>query len=743
MRSSFIITILMAALHTAWAQKSSDLLCEWVETDYSEYKITHEYFTQSGIAPSASGGYDMTGYIPVKEGDVIVFSGDRSPGIPFMMGYTDNEGHGATVLLGNFDANNWDELQVTEKEVTIPAGTAYVRCSARNTSLPQWARFNMSVIKRSLTEEQHVVHTWQDILSEHGYNPATVTDLTDSAKIKLPEPSCAYVNITGTGRMPTKKTEKLQAWLECYDGNGSYFKKRVMMSAQGNFSMGFVKKNVSVKFYEESWGEGKTTDITFGNRVKQDAFHLKAYYTDYFRGCGKIAYDIYDDITSDREKPLPWQRAGITTASKKAMCHPNGFPCYVYLNGNFYGLFVWSLKKDRKNMGQEKDNASHIHLDGTLAGENIFHGKINWSKFEVRNPKGLYCVETTEAEGVAGYRQYDGDNPTELIDSTMPYYDPDNPGHVLTNRVKQSIVRLSRYYAELKGLESAKTDSGTFKSQFSQYFDTQGMTDYYVHSIVTNNYDGHGKNWQWFTYDGIKWYVEPYDLDCTFGHHASGDVIMPPEWNCSTGERYYQFQGASGIQSLFRKYFSDAIKERYVTLRGKQLIDAERYSDYFRAWVDRIGQEGFNMEYAKWKESPCILETIVNPNWETEDDWENFNQYPVFSTDVTYQAGDRCTDRHRIWTATATTKGVRPYKQVGQVDSIGRVDEWIRERISLLDGYFSFDPNGIKELPSDKQTRTNARKVIRAGHLYIIKDGKVYSADGKLHNAVHLRRALP
>lgn len=101
-------------------------------------------------------------------------------------------------------------------------------------------------------------------------------------------------------------------------------------------------------------------------------------------------------------------------------------------------------------------------------------------------------------------------------------------------------------------------------------------------------------------------------------------------------------------------------------------------------------------------------------------------------------AGDRCTDRHRIWTATATTKGVRPYKQVGQVDSIGRVDEWIRERISLLDGYFSFDPNGIKELPSDNQTRLEARKVIHNGHLYIIKDGKVYSADGKLHNAMRL-----
>jgi hypothetical protein len=573
--------------------------------------------------------------------------------------------------------------------------------------------------------------TFQYILDKHGYDPATVKDLTDSAKIKLQEPSCAYVNITGISQMPTTKTENLQAWLECYDGNGNYFKKRVMMNAQGNSSMSFVKKNVSVKFFEENWGDGKTTDITFGNWVKQDAFHLKAYYTDYFRGCCKIAYDIYDEITSDREKPLPWQRAGIENANKKAMCHPNGFPCYVYLNGNFYGLFVWSLKKDRKNMGQKKDNASHIHLDGTLAAENIFNGKINWSNFEVRSPKGLYCVETTLTEGVASYKLYDGDNPTELIDSTMPYYNPDNPGHVLTNRVKQSIVRLSKYYTELQKLDAANTDSETFKRQFSQYFDTQGLTDYFVHSLVTNNYDGHGKNWQWFTYDGVKWYVEPYDLDCTFGHHASGLLLLPPEWNCHNGKRYYQFQGYAGVQILFLKYYFDDIKERYITLREKHLIDTERYLTYFKTWTGRIGQEGFDMEYSKWNASPCIMETIVNPGWKTEDDWENFNQYPVFSKDVTYHAGDKCTVAFRIYTATTTTKGIRPYQRLGQIDSQERTEEWIKGRISLLDEYFAYDPNGIKELPSDKQTRTNARKVIHAGHVYIIKDGKTYSVEGK------------
>ncbi len=54
--------------------------------------------------------------------------------------------------------------------------------------------------------------------------------------------------------------------------------------------------------------------------------------------------------------------------------------------------------------------------------------------------------------------------------------------------------------------------------------------------------------------------------------------------------------------------------------------------------------------------------------------------------------------------------------------------------IYLRNIFPEFLPKHVKlqKLPSDKQTRANVRKVIRDGHLYIIKDGKAYSADGKL-----------
>ncbi|MBO4550761.1 MAG: CotH kinase family protein, partial [Bacteroidaceae bacterium] len=447
--------------------------------------------------------------------------------------------------------------------------------------------------------------TFQYILGIHGYDPAKVTDLSASTMIRLPEPYLAYVNITGISDMPTTKTQNLHAWLEFYDGAGNFFRKRVTLNVQGNSSLGFVKRNISVNFYEEKWDGGNTPDITFGNWVKQDAFHLKAYYGDFFRGCGKIAYDIYDDITSDRECPLPWQRAKVATASANAMCHPNGFPCYIYLNDRFYGLYVWSLKKNHKNMGQEKDNPLHIHIDGTISDKAVFDGSIDWSQFEVRTPKGLYCVdvETPTAGGKPRYKMYDGNHPSELIDETMPYFDPTNQGHVLTNKVKQSLVNLSNYYARLQKADETHPDAEAFRALYSQFFDTQGLIDYFVHTLVTNNYDGHWKNWQWFTYDGVKWFVEPYDLDCTFGLHHTGGFIFPPEWYSHTN-RYYQIP-ANACQKLFLKYFPNEVRERYIELREKRLINAQRYISYFQAWEERIGTLGYEMEFARWPESPC------------------------------------------------------------------------------------------------------------------------------------------
>ena len=131
-----------------------------------------------------------------------------------------------------------------------------------------------------------------------------MSDLND---IVIPEPNLAIINITGTDKMPTPKNSDTHAWFELYDGNGNYFKKSVILNAQGNTSMSFAKKNFAVDFYEDDYMG--TVNVTIGNWVKQDSYHFKAYYIDYFRGVSAIGYKLYDQISADRGQI--WSRASL------------------------------------------------------------------------------------------------------------------------------------------------------------------------------------------------------------------------------------------------------------------------------------------------------------------------------------------------------------------------------------------------------------------------------------------------
>lgn len=110
------------------------------------------------------------------------------------------------------------------------------------------------------------------------------------------------------------------------------------MDAQGNASLSFPKKNVKVDFCEDEWVGDITTSITIGDWVEQDGFHFKAYYADYFRGVAVTGYKLYQQMTDDIGRA--WSRSGgLAKNEPKALCHPDGFPCVVYLDGNFYGIY--------------------------------------------------------------------------------------------------------------------------------------------------------------------------------------------------------------------------------------------------------------------------------------------------------------------------------------------------------------------------------------------------------------------
>ena len=130
---------------------------------------------------------------------------------------------------------------------------------------------------------------FQQALKDAGFNPGGAGDWSDyisfdgEKPLKLPEPILAHINITNdnnTASWPTSKTNNFEYYIEFFDGNGNYFKKKVICNAQGNSSMGYIKKNMAIDLFDSEWDED-ALKIAFGGWVPQDSFHLKAYYTDF------------------------------------------------------------------------------------------------------------------------------------------------------------------------------------------------------------------------------------------------------------------------------------------------------------------------------------------------------------------------------------------------------------------------------------------------------------------------------
>lgn len=533
-------------------------------------------------------------------------------------------------------------------------------------------------------------------ISKRGFDTDDLTDWSNQKKINIEIPSCAYVNISGISSLPPRKSSNYHAWVEFYDGAGNYFKKRVLLNLQGNSSTTWPKKGYKLDFCEDEWVGDKTPDIKFGNWVKQDAFHIKAYYLDKFRGTGAISYKVYDMVISGRGE-RPWNRANLEKPDLEARCVPDGFPVIVYFNGNFHGVYSWQLTKHRKNMNIDKNNPLQIHIEGGLNETSLFAAEnISWSSIGVRCPKSLYSMDGSV---------YDDDWRTELMDETSPYYNPEAEDEEVreimlnTVAVKHSIEQLRNHWFEIQELVQSGASKEEIREEIEKRFDVPSIMDYLIHNLLTNNLDGLVRNWQWFTYDGYKWFVAPYDLDATFGFHTNYCIVFPPE-NYALGSLLNRtWLGYKNPMALIQRYFKDDLCAYYANIRDRGLLTADGIISLFNDWYYRVGEDNYDKEWEKWNQCGFAIETILNPNWQTYP-WDNqvYSKSPYYSSTVTYNEGDIVRDQFRLWQATGTTTGVAPASQVGCRDSIGRMYTWVPIHLGEVDKWMKYSP--ITEMAS-------------------------------------------
>jgi hypothetical protein len=488
------------------------------------------------------------------------------------------------------------------------------------------------------------VNNIQDALKANGFDVKHPTDWSDKSFIQIPEPHFAIINITNIDSMPISKTQNKKAFLEFWDMQGNYFKKHAILNAQGNSSMTHYKKNIAVDFCEDEWVGDDTTSVKIGNWIVQDSFHLKAFYCSFYKNECPVSYKIWDRMchtykfTEDRPYKdylagkFPDKGANVTNPSFgqnnafEARCVPDGFPCAVYLNNTFWGIYSFQLKKHRDNYFMDKESTTNIHLDGD-SYLNLFNGIVDWNLMEIRNPKPkkwkLYDMDGNK---------YDGDSPKELMgkylpdgETVNPNYDENNESHKKSAEVKQNIVALSNYMKDLKVYENAYNEAvknklgeeealATLKREIEKRFGVKWIMDYILIMCLLQDNDSVNKNTQWTTWGTVdsllRWNPNPYDMDATFGCDSTIGFTNQMAIETTLGKN------TNTPYSYIWKYYLDDMKKRYAELRQKGVFSYNVIFKEYLDWVNRVGSEYYKLEVKKWGESPSNRNSLLNTDWE-------------------------------------------------------------------------------------------------------------------------------
>lgn len=346
-----------------------------------------------------------------------------------------------------------------------------------------------------------------------------------------------------TGVIPTTKDEvEAEMW---YISKSLTFHVYLIIKCQGRSSMAYDKKNFTIKMYSDA---ARTQKFKFAFKRWGKATHkfvLKANYIDATHARNIIAARLWGEIVKTRPDydTLPEE---IRTAPNG--CAIDGFPIKVYTNGTYQGLYTWNIGKDDWMWGMDEDNPNHILLCGET------------------NTNGVY------AENACNFRAlWSG---TDGNDWSV---------EVGTNgaEVKTSFNNLIGFVIN--------NDGEAFRNGIGAYLDIQSGIDYYILVYVICALDNLGTNTLVGTYDLIKWYFGPYDLDSTFGNWYNGNSFVSPEYRCP--EDYQE-----PFNLLFERIeanFRDELRARAEELLGS-VLSYHNIVLHFERFMDAIGLDLYN-----------------------------------------------------------------------------------------------------------------------------------------------------
>lgn len=368
---------------------------------------------------------------------------------------------------------------------------------------------------------------WSNVLGAFGVMKA---DAATEIKL-LQEGEIPSVYLEGT--LPIDKTETVMRYT--FESETQIFEGYCKIKCQGSTSLGYAKKNFTIKTFTDSECTQKAK-FRFRNWKAKNKFCYKANWIDFTHARNIVCARLWGEMLESRSN-----YESLPTELKTAPNHGaiDGFFVKMYVNGVYYGRYTLNIPKDAWMANLDETNANHaMVMSETCFDSGIFRSTV----------------------------LLDGSDWTDELHDIVP------------ENIKTRWNEVIRFINEASDEE--------FYNNIDNYIDIQSVIDYDVFCVVLCGIDSFGKNQMFLTYDGQKWYMSVYDLDSMLGLQWNGSELLPANYPRGA----FTDLNRNLLMNRVEKLFGKEIAARYREVSQREL-SVEHICSSFEEFMADCPQE--------------------------------------------------------------------------------------------------------------------------------------------------------
>lgn len=364
------------------------------------------------------------------------------------------------------------------------------------------------------------------------------------------------------GDVPTSK-DKVDMSVSIFEGTIPLFSSTGTWNLQGQTSLNATKKNFKIKF--KNADTGKKLKVKIGDWATLTGLVLKGYAADRTLLRDTITTEIWRNIHRDEKGYLAPESSysyydknnlGMRTS---VLFSTAGFPCELYHNGEFQGMYIIRSDNDNDQYLIDSSNPNHFLAQPDHASTFWIDGNYNPSEWEIYSP------------------------------------DPNTD---------DSVNFLKRF---LKWSSDCIAGKVSMKDTYWKYIDLESFIDYILLDEVCFSPDSLVNNfmlcsWNATSNSGIM-YIYPYDEDQTFGiidSYLSAENTDPFKIGWITKrDKMFDRQDPIFFETI-HKNFTPEIRARWRYLRDTGKISVENFNRIIKETTDLINPDMMEKDLNLW-----------------------------------------------------------------------------------------------------------------------------------------------